>query len=506
MKRLPLLLCLPLAACSSQHAAQVRAYEGNERGEYYARSLAAAAVHPAVDAALPDAIWRESGESLRKKADAWKVRDQEGRALAGFRTLDDPDARARASALSDDARSEAALRAGLDVADLAVIALRRNPAIRAARQSWRARIEMYEQAGYLENLVLQYRAFTKTLETAIGEPMQKSEVAEAFPFPATVALKGELVDREAEIAWQEYRKEIRTVLVALGTTHHELEYVERSIVVTQESRDLLAHMADVARARYEAGAGGQVDVLRIQSELSRLNNDLTTLAQSQATGQARLNALLARSPQAPLGPVRAFAAEDSNPKLEMMLAAALSSRQEVAVARLEIELEERAIRLAETMVYPRASRGSSLAQTGMTREAGPDRGEAIFPQTPMVEPRFSFGSDAAYLNQLRRELEAARSRLEALENQVRFEVKELHFNLDTARRQVKLFQGALVPQAEQALAATRSGYETGKVLFLDFIDAQRTYLNARLGLEKARQDWRQAVTRMLEVIGSDEAE
>ncbi len=498
-----LLVCA--AGCSQTHREQQAAFAASDRGEYVDRAIARAESAPPAAEGTAQKGWEATAADLHARAEAWKARDAADEVYAGFRALESEEAHRRRAELAAEEAQQAALGEQFALPDLWAIAALRNPAIRAAHDRWRAGLEQYEQAGFLENLALQYRAFTKTLDTGIGMELQKGEVQEVFPFPATVTLKGEIVDRDAAMAWQEWRQAIREVLVAVGEVHHELEYLDKALAVTRENRDLLARMEQVARTRYEAGASAQVDVLRIQSELSRSDYDLSVFEQERSTARARLNALLSRGADAPLGAVLPFEPADAKPEFELMRKTGLECRQEVAIQRLKIEQAELTVRLAETVVLPRASQGASLAQTGMGLEAGPDRSEEVFPRQPEAEPRFSFGTDEGYLRQIRREVEAERAELLSLEDHVRFEAKDLHFALDVARKQVALFEGSLLPQAEQALGATRSGYETGKLGFLDFIEAQRSYLDARLGLERSRRDLKKAINRLLQVLGCNAA-
>ena len=66
-----------------------------------------------------------------------------------------------------------------------------------------------------------------------------------------------------------------------------------------------------------------------------------------------------------------------------------------------------------------------------------------------------------------------------------------------------MYRGALIPQAEQALAATREGYSAGKNSFLDLIDTQRTLLELSLSLEKSRTDRAKSLAEIRMLTGED---
>jgi outer membrane protein TolC len=64
-------------------------------------------------------------------------------------------------------------------------------------------------------------------------------------------------------------------------------------------------LAVTARTMYAVGEGRQPDVLRAQVEIARMTEDITRMRTDRVSAAARLNALLAADPSAPVGsPVR----------------------------------------------------------------------------------------------------------------------------------------------------------------------------------------------------------
>ena len=75
-----------------------------------------------------------------------------------------------------------------------------NPGLKSAREKIRAVLEQYPQAVYLENVLRQYNAFTKQLDTKAGPMSHKEMMAMKFPFPGTLTLKGQIVTEDVLIA------------------------------------------------------------------------------------------------------------------------------------------------------------------------------------------------------------------------------------------------------------------------------------------------------------------
>jgi len=50
----------------------------------------------------------------------------------------------------------------------------------------------------------------------------------------------------------------------------------------------------------------------------------------------------------------------------------------------------------------------------------------------------------------------------------------------TGAKIVNLYETAVIPQANLALTSDQAGYEAGKTDFLNLLDSERVYLNAKL--------------------------
>lgn len=67
------------------------------------------------------------------------------------------------------------------------------------------------------------------------------------------------------------------------------------------NRGLLEKFARIAETAYAVGKGVQQDALEAQVEISKLTEQLTLLDQRRQLAEARMNSLLFREPETPLG-------------------------------------------------------------------------------------------------------------------------------------------------------------------------------------------------------------
>src|SRR2546430_17694961 len=74
--------------------------------------------------------------------------------------------------------------------------------------------------------------------------------------------------------------------------------------------------------------------------------------------------------------------------------------------------------------------------------------------------------------------------------------------IETFHHHVELFDDKLVPQAQQALEATRLSYESGKATFLDWISAQRNLRDIEAMGREHLSDYQVAVAELEAIIGA----
>jgi outer membrane protein TolC len=98
---------------------------------------------------------------------------------------------------------------------------------------------------------------------------------------------------------------------------------------------------------------------------------------------------------------------------------------------------------------------------------------------------------------------AARSRSEAVSNQLLGELAGSLAAYDGARRTEALVETQLLPQSELGLRSALAAYENGKVDFATLLDAQRQIRKARLDRLKAQVDAQMRLADIERIVGED---
>ena len=402
-----------------------------------------------------------------------------------------------------EAQLDARLAKAVDLPFLIGVLATRNPAVLSTGTSARAALTRYSQASQLDDVLSQYNAFTKQLNTKMSNQRQKEMMAMRFPFPDTLALKGQIVDEDVAIAIETHEISIRDAIANLREAYYSLVFVEQAIVINNESRELLSQMIEVAQAKIRGGKGNSNAVIMAQVELSKQSDAIITLEEQRQTFLARINTLLNRPPDAKIGVLAAVKDVDLAASLDELYLLVIANQQELRQQHRKIVRMELMIELATRMAYPDATLGASYFEDRMRLSSGTGIAPPAFSTGPDADhtQAASFGQRDAYVREVRVQIKAMQQMLTAMEDKARFVVKTRHFGLATARRSIDLYTHTLLPQAQQAVDATAGSYRSGNSDFLTFLDAERTWLKFRLEKQRALRDFRVHLARLESIVG-----
>ena len=379
-----------------------------------------------------------------------------------------------------------------------------DPGLKSAREKIRAVLEQYPQAVYLENVLRQYNAFTKQLDTKVGPLTHKEMMAMKFPFPGTLALKGQVITEDVLIAQKEFDIALRDLVTEIKLAYYDYLFVIEATHINEENQKLLQQMIAIAQTKFRVGQGKYSNVIMAQVELSKLVNAIITLEQQRETIIARINTLLNSSADLPLGVPVPIEEDRVIPTLAELYELAVESRQEIQKQKLAISKMALVVEMSKQMTYPDPTLGASYFENrGIVDLKHTQKMPMTFSTRRTLNPANAawFGHRNSYIHELDVKIEAMEHQIEKLESNLRFVVKKHHFGMETANRSIRLYRQTLLPQAQQALSAANTAYQAAQIDFLSFLDIQRTLLNLRIEEQRALRDYRQHLAQLEQAVG-----
>ena len=377
-------------------------------------------------------------------------------------------------------------------------ALANNPEIKAMQRRFdrvRARISQAKaldepvlSVGYMGNLT------PFTLQTDDPSSGRTISISQDLPFPGKRSLRGKVASSEADAEWWAFEQTRRNVVAEVKDAYFDLYYLTKAIGVVTKTRTLLEQFTKIAEVRYSVGKGIQQDVLKAQVEFSKLLEQQTLLEQRKQIAESRLNSLLYREPESPLGTPEELKPRDFPYSLAQLNETAVANYPELKAQRRKIEGAQYAIQLAKKEFYP----DFSVGFTYVNRPAMPEMyGLSVGIKLPV----FYAQKQRPALTEATASFEAEKRSLENTTTLLMFKIRDKYLAQTTAKRLMSLYSTTIVPQSSLSLESAIAGYEVGKVDFLTLLDNLVTLLNYELSYYEQLSNEEKAVAALEPLVG-----
>ncbi len=381
-------------------------------------------------------------------------------------------------------------------------AVQNNPALRAARLEWLRTKQEYPLARSYDDPMLSYTYPIEPIETRLGPQDHIISLSQKFPFPGKLGVKGEIAEKEAEIARLKYEKALRDVALGVQRSYYELFYLGKAASLAKEQAEVFDFFIKAEMSEYSVGRKDLNDVVDAQTRYARAEEDLVTFEDLKDAERTRLNTLLNRAPEAPLGEIPEPKVEKLGYSLDELYSRAVGN-EEVEMAKTEIERSGLDKKLARYRYLPEFSLGVNYsvigdAGTGV-RDAGKDAASVTFG----VSIPLWFGKNRAANEQARLKMEGSLEKRASIENDLRDRLKKIYVEAKTERRLVELYSGTLLPKAKELISIARIKYKNGEGGISGVFNAQTMWLGFSRAYYRAMANYLEKTAEMERMIGAN---
>jgi cobalt-zinc-cadmium efflux system outer membrane protein len=360
------------------------------------------------------------------------------------------------------------------LASLIEEALAQNPDVAAARQAALAARQRPVQARSLANPMVSVIYTNDGWSPSLGS-MEDSNLAvmasQELPYPGKLGLRGDLASRAADQVEQQTERVKRGVAAAVKRAYFGLLLSRSLLDLIRDQEENWKQIEAVARSRYAVGLGAQQDVLRVQVEVTRIQQFQAEQEAEIYIRRAEINRLLSRAPDAPLETSAQLTLRPVQGEVQQLFEWAAEVSPEVSAARLEAERGSLAINLAKREFKPDFSAQSAY----MNRRGLPPMWQAgIGISVPIYRKKLRAGVAEAEA-----QLSSTQSAIESIRLQLRFRTQERLTQLKTTEKVATLYGEGILPQDRMSVEAALANYQTGKVPFIAVLEAITTLYNDR---------------------------
>jgi len=389
----------------------------------------------------------------------------------------------------------------VSLVELIELALAENPEIKAMQRNFDMMQARIPQAKALPDPMLEY-GYAGNLFPVPPFDIQKGDPSSArmlsfsqeIPFPGKRSLQGKMARAEAESEWWNYEQTRLNVVAEVKDAYFEYYFLDKAIDTVNKNKALLEKFAKISEARYSVGKGIQQDVLKAQVEISKLIDQLTVLEQRRQTVVAKINSLLFRDTEWPIGKPEDVKLQPVTQTLGELKELALAYYPSLKAQRRKIDREQYGVELAEKGKYP----DFNVKFGYQNRPGMPDMyGLSVGVTVPLYfgqKQRPAIAEAAA-------SKAAEQKRIENLATVLLFRVKDRHVAATTAERLAKLYGTTIIPQSTLSLESAIAGYEVGSVDFLTLMDNLVTLLNYQLSYYEQVSNVERALAQLEPLVG-----
>ena len=322
------------------------------------------------------------------------------------------------------------------------------------------------------------------------------ELMQKVPWFGKRGAKRDFALRESEEKWFETVSKKLALERDIKKSYFDYAFLKKQLDIAEDTLKLLKQMEPVAQRKIQGGEN-QNDLLRLQVEIGKMENEALSLQKGRQSMSAHLNAFLSRDFDSLLPWPMDFRVSECVLDVSHLKQLIRERNPELLTIHQHIAKARDQMRLADLERWPDFEFGVMRMQM----------------RDPMNEDdtQFKVGVTLpiwAVKNEARRmqgefSLKANQLEIADMENMLFADLETLLYQVDDASRQIGLYEKTLIPRAEQAVQIVEAAYRSGNATLLEVIDSQRTLLDFGKSLWEARKNHEQSLADLEFLCGGD---
>ena len=380
----------------------------------------------------------------------------------------------------------------------------RNPDLKMLNSALSAAMEVPARAGSLQDPMVSFGVMNLPSDSFSfdkdGMTQKQLALSQSFPAPGKRALRREIAEYDIEIKSAAVPEKRLDLLENVWILFLRLDYLEKTRSTVMSNREVLAGFVKVALAKYSVGSGLQQDVLRAQTEVSKMEADLLDIEEEIGTVKAKL-ALLADLPFktdfSKADPPRLLAREG---RLDTFVKEADENRPRFKALRSAIAKAGKGVELSRRDNLPDYSVKLSYSQRDAV-PGGTERDNLVSATVSAAIPVWKNSRQDRKIAEDINLQEAARQRYESEKLNLRIKLASLLETEEKKSKSLAIYDEALLVQAVQTVDATFSAYQVNKVDFLSLVTSQITVFNHEIKRNMVDYRLQAARVTLLRTIG-----
>ena len=353
-------------------------------------------------------------------------------------------------------------------------ALARHPGVQAAHATIAAAGTRAEQARAYPNPMVSTTLTNDGWAPSLGSmPMTTLGfmVSQELPYSGKRDLRAKLATAEARQLEPSVTRVRLSIEASVKRAYYALLLARELQELTDEQRNVWKQVESVVRLRYAVGQGAQPDVLRTQTELTRIEQRAIEQATEVRVRLAELNQLRDRPLDTPIVTASRLSLRPLEGSAEDAVKKAVAISPELEGVRRSIDTDRAAVEVARRAFKPDFS-----VQGGYMNRGG-------------LDPMWVAGFGVSWpISKKARESAVAEAEIrargdghveDAMGLQLAYRTQERFVRAQSAEQLIALYDRSVIVQDELTLQSTIANYQTDKVPFVSILEAVTTLYTDR---------------------------
>lgn len=356
-------------------------------------------------------------------------------------------------------------------------ALQNNPELRAAAKETEAAGERVRPAGALEDPMLEAGLLNVPIQpfrlNREDMTMKMLGLSQKLPYPGKRALREQVAAQDVETLKYGLRETTNRVVREVKLAYFDLALTDETVRLLQNNRLILEQFLRIAEGRYAVGQAAQADVLKAQTQLGRMSEELLRMERERPVMEAELVRLLGRRGKTLPIAVELPGLRDTAFDLESLQQAALRERPQLLGLQSAIDKSAKTLDLARKEALPDFDLRFSYGQRERS-QMGLPRDDLVSFSVAMNLPVWRRDKIEPRIAEAQALLEQTLQMQQAQQNDVVAKLRQQVAVAEQGRKSVGLYETDILPQARLSVEATLTAYRVSRVDLLTLLDSQMT--------------------------------
>lgn len=260
-------------------------------------------------------------------------------------------------------------------------------------------------------------------------------------------------------------------------SYYGLLLARKQLEVAQQSNTTSQSLLDQANNRFEAGLVVESDLLSAKVNAASRHEELIRAENAVSMAQAELGVAIGLSAETSFQPAEPLAEKSPQAEpLPQLESTALTTRPDLKRIRAEESAQEKSVSIAKSSFGPKLNAFASWQTDSQNMFS--NGGNNWVGGLELKLDLFSGGAKLANLAQQKALQQRASAGREGFENQVRLEVRQAYYQLQSACQQVDVARSSS-DQAHESLRISQNRYDSGLATMTDLLQIQQAMTTAQ---------------------------